>query len=287
MLAAVFHGPNNMEVQKVPFSDSSKATLKVNACAVCGYDVRVYRNGHRKVSPPVILGHELCGEIQEDTNLGDSTRLKAGTRVAVCPIIPCLECPYCHAEEYNLCMNLREIGSTLNGGFAQYVTIPHQIVRIGGLVKVPDTLGDEEAALLEPLACCLNSFSMLSSVPSACPIVIIGDGPIALLHMQLFKKLAGARVVLVGKVPARMEKALSMGADAVFQYSDKAVGNVTDFAGARGAAIAVICASSPDAYEFAKKLLVKMAKSIFLQVCQADESSHWMPTGYTTTKSQF
>ena len=96
MLAAVFHGPNTMKVQRVPFSDN-QATLKVNACAVCGYDVRVYRNGHRKVSPPVILGHELCGEIQEDTNMGDSTRLKAGARVAVCPIIPCLECPYCHA----------------------------------------------------------------------------------------------------------------------------------------------------------------------------------------------
>ncbi|HEX2558041.1 MAG TPA: alcohol dehydrogenase catalytic domain-containing protein, partial [Nitrososphaera sp.] len=61
MRAAVFHGPNNIAVQEVPFASKLATLLKVNACAVCGYDARVFRNGHRKVSPPVILGHELCG----------------------------------------------------------------------------------------------------------------------------------------------------------------------------------------------------------------------------------
>ena len=64
MLAAVFQGPNAIAVQQVPLSASKEVRLKVNACAVCGYDARVFRNAHSMVSPPLILGHELCGEVQ-------------------------------------------------------------------------------------------------------------------------------------------------------------------------------------------------------------------------------
>src|SRR3712207_8083992 len=85
MLAAVFYAPNNIAVQQVPIS-RRKAILKVSACAVCGYDARVFRNGHRKVQPPVILGHELCGEIQDDIIAGDGMTINAGSRVAICPL---------------------------------------------------------------------------------------------------------------------------------------------------------------------------------------------------------
>ncbi len=262
MRAAVFHGPNNISVQEVPF-ECKPATLKVNACAVCGYDARVFRNGHRKVSPPVILGHELCGEIQNDVSV-QGRIIKAGARVAVCPLIPCLGCAYCQSGQYNLCMNLKEIGSTLDGGFAQYVVVPDQITKIGGLVPVPDTLSDEEAALLEPLACCLNSFSRLAPAAKSDSIVIIGDGPMGLLHVQLFKKLTRARVAVVGKISSRMEKARSMGADAAFAYNDSDIDvttrEVQDFAGAAGASIAVVSTSSPAALEFATKIVGKNSK---------------------------
>jgi L-iditol 2-dehydrogenase len=255
MLAAVFHAPNNIIVQQVPIT-RTQAMLKVNACAVCGYDVRVFRNGHRKVSPPVILGHEICGEIQSDIMVGNGMSINAGSRVAVCPLIPCLHCPYCQAGDYNLCMNLKEIGSTSNGGFAQYVTIPEQLIRIGGLVPVPDSLTNEEAALLEPLACCLNSVSRILPVAKQRSVVIIGDGPMGLIHLQLFKRLSSSRVAIVGKVPSRMEKSRAMGADAVFAYSPQIVADVLDFAGASssGAGAVVIATSNPVAFELAAKV---------------------------------
>jgi L-iditol 2-dehydrogenase len=261
MLAAVFHAPNNIIVQQVPIT-RRQAMLKVNACAVCGYDVRVFRNGHRKVSPPVILGHELCGEIQSDIMVGNGMSINAGSRVAVCPLIPCLHCPYCQAGDYNLCMNLKEIGSTSNGGFAQYVTIPEQLIRIGGLVPVPDSLTDEEAALLEPLACCLNSVSHMLPVAKQRSVVIIGDGPMGLIHLQLFKRLSSSRVAIVGKVPSRMEKSRAMGADAVFAYSSQTVADVLDFAGASssGAGAVVIATSNPVAFELAAKVSGKNSK---------------------------
>jgi L-iditol 2-dehydrogenase len=259
MLAAVFHAPNSIILQQVPIA-RLQAMLKVSACAVCGYDVRVFRNGHRKVRPPVILGHELCGEIQSNIIL-DGVTMKAGSRVAVCPLVPCLECSFCKSNRYNLCLNLREIGSTWDGGFAQYVAIPEQIIRIGGLVPVPDSLTDEEAALLEPLACCLNSFSQMGPVAKASSVVIIGDGPMGLIHLQLFKRLSSSRIAIVGKVSSRMEKARLMGADAVFAYSGRTVTDVLDFTGASsGASAVVIATSNPAAFELATRVAGKNSK---------------------------
>lgn len=260
MLAAVFYAPNNIVVQQVPVS-RRKVMLKVSACAVCGYDARVFRNGHRKVHPPVILGHELCGEIQNDIIARDGMTINAGSRVAICPLIPCLNCPYCKIGDYNLCINLREIGSTSDGGFAQYVTIPEQLIRMGGLVPVPDNLTDEEAALLEPLACCLNSYSRMLPIAKESPVVIIGDGPMGLIHLQLFKRLSSSRVAVVGKVPLRMEKARTMGADAVFAYSRDIALDVLDFAGASsGAGVIVIATSNPIAFELATKVSARNSK---------------------------
>src|SRR5215210_3752479 len=261
MLAAVFHAPNNIILKQVPIT-RRHVTLKVSACAVCGYDVRVFRNGHRKVSPPVILGHEICVEIQTDITVGESTTINAGSRVAVCPVIPCLNCPYCRVGDYNLCRNLREIGSTSDGGFAQYVTIPEQLTKIGGLVPIPDSLADEEGALLEPLACCLNSFSRMLPVAKGSSVVIIGDGPMGLIHLQLFKRLSSSRVAIVGKVPSRMEKSRAMGADAVFAYSPQTVADVLDFVGASssGADAVVIATSNPVAFELAAKVSGKNSK---------------------------
>jgi L-iditol 2-dehydrogenase len=263
MLAAVFHAPNNIIVEQVPVTHRD-VTLKVRACAVCGYDARVFRNGHRKVHPPVILGHELCAQIQNDIRADDGTALSAGSRVAVCPLIPCLHCKYCQIGDYNLCINLREIGSSYDGGFAEYVTIPEHLIRIGGLVPVPDNLTDEEAALLEPLACCLNSYYRMLPVAKESSVVIIGDGPMGLLHLQLFKRLSGSRVAIVGKVPLRMEMARAMGADAVLAYSpEKTVADIHDFAGASsggGADLVVVATSNPVAFELATKVSSRNSK---------------------------
>ncbi len=263
MLAAVFHAPNNIIVEQVPVTHRH-VTLKVKACAVCGYDARVFRNGHRKVHPPVILGHELCAQIQNNIRADDGTALSAGSRVAVCPLIPCLNCKYCQIGDYNLCINLREIGSSSDGGFAEYVTIPEHLIRIGGLVPVHDNLTDEEAALLEPLACCLNSYYRMLPVAKESSVVIIGDGPMGLLHLQLFKRLSGSRVAIVGKVPLRMEMARAMGADAVLAYSpEKTVADIHDFAGASsggGADLVVVATSNPVAFDLATKVSSRNSK---------------------------
>ena len=284
MNAAVFYSPNNLSVQEIQFSINQDqrdgVMLKVNACAVCGYDVRVFRNGHSKVTPPIILGHELCGELLETITTTTTTTttstgiIKEGSRVAVCPVIPCLNCRYCYNKQYNLCINLKEIGSTVDGGFAEYVKIPKNIIQIGGLVSVPDNLSNEEAALLEPLACCLNAFSHIGQIikeeeeGERSSVVIIGDGPIGLLHLQL-SKLYGAKTIVVGKISARIQKAKSMGADEVIfaddnhqssckeTYKGTSVDNVLEFTDGIGANIVIVATSNPAALDLAMKIAAK------------------------------
>jgi L-iditol 2-dehydrogenase len=135
------------------------------------------------------------------------------------------------------------------------------LAKIGGLVPVPDSLTDEEAALLEPLACCLNSFSRMLPLAKASTVVIIGDGPMGLIHLQLFKRLSSSRVAIVGKVPSRMEKSKAIGADAVFAYSRETVADVLDFTGASsGAGAVVVATSNPVAFELATKVSGRNSK---------------------------
>jgi len=255
MRAAVFSGPNTMPVKEIPISNyrGKEALLKVKACAVCGYDARVFRNGHRKVRPPVILGHEICAEALETLSTASGTVIKSRSRVAVIPTVPCLNCHYCHNGHYNICTNLRELGSTLDGGFAEYVKIPEQILKIDGLVPVPDNLSDEEAALLEPLACCLNGFLHTGSITNKSDIAIIGDGPIGLLHLQL-SKLYGSKTIVIGKVPSRLDIAKSLGADETITVSDSNIETINAVLRSTkgiGATAVIIATSNSTAFDVA------------------------------------
>jgi L-iditol 2-dehydrogenase len=291
MRAAVYYGPGriaNEEVNcdfrydtKVPEKLYSRTEdgliLRVKACAVCGYDARVYRNGHHKIIAPVILGHEICGEVTSNiavNRLASSNtiivqrNIKAGTRVAVSPIIPCLSCVYCQFELYNLCINLQEIGSSINGGFAEFVKIPWQLPKIGGVVPVPDNISDEEAALLEPLACCLNGLYHLDPLirkNEQGSVAIIGDGPIGLLHLQLVKNMCKANIAVVGRISQRLNKARSLGANATINFADDAqfdqsTEETLQLTAGVGFNVIIIATSNPVALNFALKIASKNSR---------------------------
>lgn len=255
MRAAVFLGPNDLDIQSVP-APTGKIRARVKACAVCGYDARVFRNGHRKVTPPVILGHEICAELIDEAKSADYD-LKAGSRVVIYPQVPCLECQSCSIKRYNLCLNLKELGSTLDGGFAEYVDIPENIVKIGGLILVPDQLSDDQAALLEPLACCLNSVSRMGIENSeSSRVAIIGDGPIGLMHLQLCRQMGAQEVCVIGRIGSRMQKAKDLGANYVVEYqgNESTAQAVRDLFSGASVDFVVVATSNPLALELSDKL---------------------------------
>ncbi|HEX6029293.1 MAG TPA: alcohol dehydrogenase catalytic domain-containing protein [Nitrososphaeraceae archaeon] len=258
----MFHSPNVITLEERQLSKTENNILiRVTACAVCGYDARVFRNGHHKVRTPVILGHELCGELLQTVPVHNGKVIESGTRVIVSPIISCLNCKYCKSEQYNLCINLREIGSTVDGGFAQYISIPKQILQIGGIIPVPSALSNEEAALVEPLACCINGFYQMGKINSETQVAIIGDGPIGLIHLQL-SKLYGAKTIMIGKNAERIRKAKSIGADqVVFAHDLKQTrDNILQHTDGVGTNAVIVATSNPAALNLAMAIASKNSK---------------------------
>lgn len=217
MKAAFFYGPNNIRIENLDIQSHSNdnLVLRVLSCSVCSYDVRTYRNGSFKVKPPIILGHEICAETTTEIK-EKNFKFKSHQRVSVYPVIPCLNCWFCYKKKYNLCYNLKELGSTINGGFAEYIVIPRTLLEIGGIVPVMDNVTNEEASLIEPLACCINGISQIKS-KNFDAVVILGDGPIGLMQLMLLKKYFPKKQVrVVGKISHRLKMALRLGADRVY-----------------------------------------------------------------------
>jgi L-iditol 2-dehydrogenase len=213
MKAAVLYGPADLRPAEVetPRIGADEVLVRVQACAICGTDMRIIDGTKsRGIHFPSIIGHEIAGEIAE---VGPEVKGYAiGERVAIAPVIPCLRCYYCKRALENTCADREAIGYEYDGGFAQYVRIPSKAMLAGSMHRIPAHLSFEEAALAEPLACCING-NEISGIRLGDTVLLVGAGPIGLMHLQL-ARAAGAGLVIVSELlPHRREAALRFGAD--------------------------------------------------------------------------
>ena len=212
MKAGILRAPNDLVLGEVADPTPSRGDLiiKVRASTVCGTDIRIFRG--RKTTGiiyPAVIGHEFSGEVVETAG---STSFGVGERVCVNPAIPCGHCRACKTGLENVCENLVAIGYELAGSFAEFVRIPSRALEIGNVRRIPGNLSYEEASLAEPLACVINGQNKVS-VATGDLVVVLGAGPIGLLHVKL-SRFSGARAVLVSEPNAgRREAALAFGAD--------------------------------------------------------------------------
>ena len=197
MLAARLYGPGDLRIEEVqiPSLGENEILLKVKACAICGTDLRFYKNGmyNSNHDEPRILGHEFSGIIEE---IGSSVhKFSCGMRVAVAPNMGCGLCDRCVGGNTHLCEDYRALGVNLDGGMAEYVRIPEAAVTQGNIVLLDDGITFEEAAINEPFSCVYNGFSQCMVKPGD-KVLIMGAGPIGLLHAKL-ARLAGASKVII------------------------------------------------------------------------------------------
>jgi L-iditol 2-dehydrogenase len=198
MKAAMVRGIEDLVYGEFPTPKCGKGELlvQVKACAVCGTDVKVYHYGHRLIKFPRITGHELSGEIKE---IGEGVSgFEIGDRVQSAAAIPCGECYYCRLGLQAMCDNLKAIGYHYDGGFAEYILIPERVLANGCVNKIPAGLSYEEAALAEPVACCING-QEISGVGFGDSVLIIGAGPMGCIHAQL-ARVKGASLVIISDV---------------------------------------------------------------------------------------
>ncbi|MBI3912210.1 MAG: alcohol dehydrogenase catalytic domain-containing protein [Armatimonadetes bacterium] len=207
MRAVVLHGQEDARLEHVPVPPVGRGEIRVRiqAALTCGTDLKVFRRGYhaRMIVPPAIFGHEFAGVI--DAIGADVAGWQPGDRVVAANSAPCGQCFYCDAGREELCEDLL----FLNGAYAEYITVPERIVR-RNLLRVPETLSFEAAALVEPLACAVHGVAE-TGVRTGETVAILGAGPLGLL-LARGAVLVGARVLVLGRRAARLQAARAMGA---------------------------------------------------------------------------
>lgn len=207
MKAAFLYGKEKLTLMEVPVPEigDDEVLVRVKSAAICGTDVRMYKNGAPGVSEenPLIIGHEMAGIIEKAGK--DVTHYKEGMRVAVAPNMGCGICDDCIRGNSHMCSGYRALGINLNGGFAEYVRIPAAAVRAGNMVEMKGKISFEEAAITEALSCVYNGSSQCRIRPGD-TVLVIGAGPIGIMHAMM-AKMSGAGKVMVNDISAaRLEE---------------------------------------------------------------------------------
>ncbi|GFN22577.1 zinc-dependent dehydrogenase [Thermanaeromonas sp. C210] len=256
MKKAVYRGIRDMEVVEgpVPQIGPYEVLLQVKYCSICGTDIRIYHYGHFKIPPGTerVLGHEVVGVI---ASVGSEVRgLAPGMRVAVAPNIGCGQCEVCLRGWNQLCPDYQAFGISLDGGFQEYMKITAPAVLRGNIVGIPDGVSFEEAVLVEPLSCVYNGVEAVD-IRAADVVVIIGAGPIGLLHVQMAKLKGAAKVILSETVEERLQDGARFGADVLVNPSKEDLKSVIfKETGGKGADVVITACSVPAVQQRALEL---------------------------------
>lgn len=196
MKALRLYGQNDIRLVDIPIPEinDEEILLKTDAAAICGTDIRMWKNGKSGVDAdhPLTLGHEFAGTI---VKVGKNVPFyKEGMQVGMQPNIGCGICDRCVDGKFHLCDNYTAFGINMEGAFAEYVKIPANAVVRGNLMVLPKGVTPVEAAITEPLSCAYNGF-LKCFVKSGEYALIVGAGPIGFCHAMLLH-MAGAKVLM-------------------------------------------------------------------------------------------
>ncbi len=256
MKAAVVHGVNDIRIEEypTPTAGEDEVVVRTRVSGICATDIKTLLGLGLPKDLPTILGHEVVGEIAE---LGQGvTGFQVGERVAVYPIAVCGQCRYCRAGRHNLCESEFGLGHGIEGGFAEYVRLPRQIVENGGLIKLDDDFAYEDAVFAEPLSCTLAA-ARACRIGEGDTVLVIGAGPMGLMHLKMARH-HGARVLIADLLDSRLELAGQMGADVVINSGQEDLAaRVKELTDGRGADAVIISLGIPQVIEESLKLTAK------------------------------
>ena len=219
--------------------------VKVIASGICGSDVMEW---YRIRKAPLVLGHEIAGEIAE---IGEGVgRYKIGDRVFVSHHIPCNTCHYCLMGYHTACETLH----TTNydpGGFAEYIRVPELNVDRGVFI-LPEELSFEDGVFIEPLACVVRG-QRVANLQAGQSVLILGSGISGLLHLLLARTLGAGRIIATDMSEYRLQMARAFGADAVLQAAEDIPESVRRINKGRLADLVIVCTGAPAAFHQALK----------------------------------
>ena len=204
MSAVLVRAPGAYGLEEMPRPSCPRdgVLLKVQACGLCGSDLRTLRSGHPRVKLPWVVGHEVSGAVVE---IGPEYcgPYAVGDVLAVAPLAYCGSCDFCRCGVHELCEAYRELAQAWPGGFAEYMALPEPCLSLGTIVPVPEGLDPVLAAISEPVSSCVNAQEK-GAIGLGDTVVIIGAGPIGCIHAALARTRGADRVIVADRRPSRL-----------------------------------------------------------------------------------
>ena len=265
MKVARFYAPGDIRIEEAdePSASEHEVKIRVRACSTCGTDVKISKFGHHHIHPPRVIGHEIAGEIVE---VGSAVEggWQAGDRVQVIAAIPCGTCDECTRGRMTVCPNQVSMGYHFDGGFAEYMIVPREVLAVDGLNRIPDGLSYAEASVAEPFACAINA-QQLARVGPGDDVVVVGSGPIGCLHVRLARANGAERVTLIELNKGRLEQAASIVKpdETICAGEVDVVQAVMDMTNGRGVDVAITATAAGVAQEQAVQYVARQGRVSF------------------------
>lgn len=257
MKAVVYYAPKDMRVEMVPIPacGADEIRVKVDACAVCGTDLKSYLVGNPRIKAPLVSGHEFTGIVE---TVGAQVKgFATGERVVMATSVSCGECYYCKQGWPNLCADVAPMGFSYPGGMAEYVTIPARALQHGHVIKVPAHVKAEHAALAEPVSCTVNAMENCQLQPGM-TVVVIGAGPMGILNACVARGMGASKVILAEVNEARLKQADAFGFDRLVNPSKEDLTQIVlAETGGFGADVALVAAPAAPPQEQALSMVRK------------------------------
>lgn len=217
MKAAIWYGGKDVRIEEVPEPDlrPDDVLVRVKAVGICGSDLHAYEGISKRRVPPLVMGHEIAGEIAEIGR--DVKEFQRKDRVIVQPVLRCGECEQCRSGNENICRNMRLLGLHVPGGFAEYIAVPAR-----NCYEMPDSLVFEKACLTEPLSVAVH---VVNNAPIRVndTVLIVGAGIVGSMITQVARLRTPGRIIVTDILDSRLNLARKLGADVTINAREKDV----------------------------------------------------------------
>lgn len=249
MKKAILKSIGNLEIVECPIHSigAKEILIKVKACGICGADIKSYKHGHRDLTFPRVLGHEIAGVIF-DKGSQVSNDYAIGNRVQISPGVFCNSCDYCISNRDNLCDQMEIMGFDRDGGMQEYLLMDEKSIASSIINPLPEGLSFALGTYAEPLACAMNMQDKMN-LTVIDTLLIIGAGRLGTLHYLLAKEKKIPNVIVADINAQRLGNELF---DNTINVTDKNLNSeLNAITKNQGACATVICCSVPEVLSLA------------------------------------
>lgn len=266
--AVVYRSADDLRLEDVPLPAAGQGDLviRIRACGLCPGETMEWYMARKA---PLVLGHEPVGEVIQAGQ--DVTGFAPGDRVFVHHHAPCMTCRACRRGDYVHCATWRN-SRLIPGGLAHFALVPEEITR-GDTLRLPQTISDDAATFVEPVACVVKSIRRAGLGPGD-RVLVIGLGVMGMLHVMLARRLGADLIIGADRVPSRVARAAEFGADVAINVTGQplpeAVWAHTD---GEGADVVIVGPGTIEAIEMGYRLVAPGGTLLLFTPTPPDQ--HW------------